>query len=126
MNYIRAAEMVLIEAEANYFLGNESETRSLLNYLNKESGRDAAYTCTATGAALLDELKFYRRLELWGEGFNWFDVKRWGDPISRKSFAEGGNFISALAGTWSAADKNDFVWVFPDNYETVIRNGSGD
>lgn len=31
MSYIRAAEMVLIEAEANYFLGNEAETRSLLN-----------------------------------------------------------------------------------------------
>ena len=124
-NFIRAAEMVLIEAEANYFLGNENETRNLLNYLNKDSGRDAAYNCTKTGADLLEELKFYRRLELWGEGYDWFDTKRWGNPISRKSFADGGNFIEALAGTWTAAEKNDFVWVYPDNYEVIIRTGSG-
>jgi hypothetical protein len=124
-NFIRVAEMVLIEAEANYFLGNENETRNLLNYLNKDSGRDAAYNCTKTGADLLEELKFYRRLELWGEGYDWFDAKRWGDPISRKSFADGGNFIEALAGTWTAAEKNDFVWVYPDNYEEIIRTGNG-
>lgn len=124
-NFIRAAEMVLIEAEANYFLRNENDTRNLLVYLNKQSGRDKEYQCTKSGAELLDELKFYRRLELWGEGFDWFDTKRWGDPISRKSFANGGNFIEELAGTWSASDKNDFVWVLPNDYEQYVRNGSG-
>lgn len=125
MNFIRAAEMVLIEAEANYFIGNEGETRNLLNYLNKDSRRDPSYNCTATGAALLDELKTYRRIELWGEGFDWFDTKRWGDPVSRKAFVNGGNFIEELAGTWSASEKNDFVWVMPNDYTAVIRTGSG-
>lgn len=124
MNYIRAAEMVLIEAEANYFLGNEAETRSLLNYLNKESGRDSNYNCTKSGTELLSELKFYRRLELWGEGFDWYDLKRWGDPVSRKSFADGGNFPSPLAGYWTAEDKNDFVWMLPDDYQNWVRTGS--
>ena len=124
-NFIRAAEMVLIEAEANYFLGNEDETRNMLIYLNKQSGRDSEYQCTKTGTDLLNELKFYRRIELWGEGFDWFDIKRWGDPVSRKSFADNGNFIESWAGTWSASEKNDFVWVMPDNYEQYIRTGSG-
>jgi hypothetical protein len=124
MNFIRSAEMLLIEAEANYFLGNEAETRAALVALNKTSGRDTGYACDKTGTALLDELKFYRRLELWGEGFDWFDLKRWGDPVVRLSFADGGNFPTALAGTWSAADKNDFVWALPDNYEEYVREGT--
>lgn len=124
MNFIRSAEMVLVEAEADYFLGREAEVQSLLIYLNRTSGRDPQYSCNKSGSALLDELKFYRRIELWGEGFDWFDVKRWNDPISRKSFNEGGNFMSAFAGTWTAKDRNDFVWVMPDNYETLIRTTS--
>ena len=123
-NFIRAAEMVLIEAEADYFMGKENECKALLNYLNKESGRDLNYDCTKSGSSLLDELKFYRRLELWGEGFDWFDTKRWGEPISRKSFTEGGNFMNEFAGTWTASEKNDFVWTMPDNYEKYIRNRS--
>ena len=124
-NFIRAAEMVLIEAEANYFQGNENETRNLLVYLNKQSERDKEYQCNKTGADLFKELKFYRRLELWGEGFDWFDTKRWGDPVSRKSFANGGNFIEELAGSWRASDKNDFVLVMPNDYEQYVRTGSG-
>lgn len=123
MNFIRAAEMVLIEAEANYFQGNEAETRSLLLYLNQQSGRDPQYRCEKSGNELLDELKFYRRVELWGEGFDWFDLKRWDDPVVRLSFADGGNFQDVFAGTWSASDKNDFVWAMPDNYEQYIREG---
>ena len=58
----------------------------------------------------------------WGEGFDWFDTKRWGESISRKSYADGGNFMNELAGTWSATEKNDFVWVLPDDYKKYIRN----
>ena len=123
-NFIRAAEMVLTEAEAAFYMGNESDSRALLNYLNKESGRDPSYDCSKSGSALLDEIKLYRRIELWGEGFDWFDTKRWGDPINRKTFAEGGNFADVFAGTWTAADKNDFVWIIPEKYEIVIRNES--
>ena len=123
MNFIRAAEMYLVEAEADWFLGNESDAKDLLVALNKTSGRDPAYACAKSGADLLDEIKFYRRIELWGEGFDWYDLKRWGEPVVRTSFADGGNFMSAFAGTWAAADKNDFVWVFPTDYETYVREG---
>lgn len=84
LNHFRAAEMVLIEAEANYKLGNEAQAQNLLNELNQE--RDATYQCTATGADLFEEIKFYRAVELWGEGFDWFDLKRWGDTRVRNTF----------------------------------------
>lgn len=82
MNNFRSAEMYLIEAEANCHLGNkDTETQNLLIELNRTSGRNTAYTCTKTGDELLEEVKLYRRIELWGEGFDWFDYKRWKESI---------------------------------------------
>ena len=101
LNNFRSAEMYLIEAEANYFLKNEKAAQASLNALTKDSGRDKEYNCTATGTALLDEIKLYRKIELFGEGFNWFDLKRWGDTLNRTSTEKGGNYITALAVSYS-------------------------
>ena len=113
MNNFRSSEMYLIEAEAQYFLNNPADAQQALIALNKNSGRDASYSCTKTGAALLDEIKIYRGLELWGEGFDWFDLKRWGDPLARKSFANGGSFISDLAVSYGPEAKNKWTWYIP-------------
>ncbi|WP_072529576.1 RagB/SusD family nutrient uptake outer membrane protein [Bacteroides ilei] len=119
----RASEMVLIEAEANYFLNNEIAAQNALVELNKTSGRDETYTCTKTGADLLNEIKMYRRLELWGEGFSWFDCKRWGDNVIRKGFNEDGNYYSGVAGTYG--DKDSFwKWIIPQresDYNSAIN-----
>ena len=64
--FIRSSEMVLIEAEANYFLNNEAAAQAALVELNATSGRNAEYTCTKTGDALWNEIMDYRELELWG------------------------------------------------------------
>lgn len=48
-----------------------------------------------------------------GEGFNWFDLKRWGDPLERKALGNGGSYISALAVKYSASDRNNWTWVIP-------------
>jgi hypothetical protein len=113
LNNFRSSEMYLIEAEAQYFLNNPGAAQQALIALNKDSGRDPAYSCTKTGAALFDEIKVYRGLELWGEGFDWFDLKRWGDPLARKSFANGGSFISALAVSYGPEEKNKWTWYIP-------------
>ena len=81
--YIRSSEMVLIEAEANYFLGNTADAQAALVKLNATTGRNASYTCTKTGTDLFDEIKDYREVELWGEGFAWSDYKRWNIPVVR-------------------------------------------
>lgn len=124
MSLIRSSEMILIEAEANYFLGNTAAAQASLVELNATSGRNPEYTCTKTGSDLFQEIVDYRELELWGEGFNWYDVKRWNRDIVRKSFAQGGNCHAATA-TTIAADKNDWTWGIPEtetDYNTEIQD----
>lgn len=114
LNHFRSAEMYLIEAEAKYFQNKpDADIQNLLIALNKTSGRDPGYTNTKTGVALLNEIKLYRSIELWGEGFDWFDLKRWNDPISRKVYANGGNFITQLAVNIAPGDNNKWTWKLP-------------
>jgi starch-binding outer membrane protein, SusD/RagB family len=114
LNHFRSAEMYLIEAEAKYRQGKpDLEVQNLLVALNNTSGRNPSYTCTKTGTALLDEIKLYRAVELWGEGFDWFDMKRWNDPINRKVYANGGNFITSLAMTITPDANNKWTWKLP-------------
>lgn len=64
----------------------------------------------------------YRELELWGEGFNWYDIKRWNRDITRKSFSEGGNCHDATATTITASS-SDWTWDIPEtetDYNTEI------
>ena len=124
LNHFRSSEMYLIEAEADYFLRDEDAARKALLALTRDSGRDPEYACAQTGTELLEEIKKYRAIELWGEGFEWFDLKRWGDAIERKSFADGGNFITVLAVTIESGDNNRWTWRIP-NRETDYNHALG-
>jgi len=108
----RSAEMFYLEAEARYNLGGQENTvRSLLETAVKPY--NAGYACNASGAALLAELKLYRGFDLWAEGQDWFDLKRWGDNVSRKSWAEGGSCLEALAITYGPNEKNGWCYYAP-------------
>lgn len=123
--FIRSSEMVLIEAEANYFLGNTADAQAALVKLNATTGRNASYTCTKTGTDLFNEIKDYREVELWGEGFAWSDYKRWNIPVVRHSFAEGGNAHAAVAKTIAVDYGNKWTWVIPQNeidYNDLVKN----
>jgi hypothetical protein len=83
---MRASEMYLIEAEAYAHLGNNGAASSALYQLAKK--RDASYTVsTASGTALLNEILIQRRIELWGEGFRFYDLKRLNLPLDRSRHA---------------------------------------
>lgn len=110
--HIRSSEMVLIEAEANYFLGKESDAQASLVELNAKSGRNASYTCTKTGTDLFKEIVRYRALELWGEGFSWFDYKRWNLDITRIGISSGGNAHAAIATTVLANGEGNSKWTW--------------
>ena len=113
-NIYRSAEMILSEAEALCHIGGQdAKVQSLLKELNKNL--DPQYTCTKTGADLLKEVKLYRRIDLWGEGFDWYDYKRWNEPIVRKTKAQGGSFQSAFAVTINVGDGNKWTWRIPKN-----------
>lgn len=80
--YMRSSEMYLMEAEALARSGSDAQAAQVLYQL--VSVRDAGYTLsTNTGQALIDEILLQRRIELWGEGFGWFDIKRTKGSISR-------------------------------------------
>ncbi|MCR5077973.1 MAG: RagB/SusD family nutrient uptake outer membrane protein [Prevotella sp.] len=123
--FIRASEMVLIEAEANYFLGNTADAQAALVKLNATTGRNPNYTCTKTGQDLFNEIKDYREVELWGEGFGWSDYKRWNIPIVRHSFAQGGNAHVAVAKTINPDEFNQWTWVVPSaeiDYNSKLKD----
>lgn len=113
--FIRSSEMVLVEAEANYFLNDETAARASLVEQNATSGRNPEYTCDKSGEALWNEIMDYRELELWGEGFAWSDYKRWNRDIVRHSFAEGGNAHISVAKTIPASGVNKWTWDVPLN-----------
>lgn len=82
VNFMRGAEMLLNEAEAAYHNEQPGVAKACLEELN--ANRQEGYVCDKTGEALLEEIQLYRRIELWGEGFNWFDFKRWNKRIERR------------------------------------------
>lgn len=97
---MRAAEMIYNEAEALCMLGGQdSKVRALLE--EAVSPYQPGYTCTLSGDELLDEVKLYRRFDLWGEGRHYFDQKRWNIDNVRKGWNDGGNWHPQFAGSGS-------------------------
>ncbi|WP_297972520.1 RagB/SusD family nutrient uptake outer membrane protein [uncultured Bacteroides sp.] len=125
--FIRSSEMVLVEAEASYFLNDETGAKAALMELNATSGRNPEYTCDKSGEALWSEIMDYRELELWGEGFAWSDYKRWNRDVVRHSFAEGGNAHISIARTIPASGANKWTWDVPLNetdYNDELKPGN--
>jgi len=107
--YMRAAEMFLIEAEAKANLGAPDAAQILFNLVSK---RDPAYVLsTKTGTDLLNEIYFQRRIELWGEGFRFFDLKRTNSPLDRT----GAQHNTTITAGVMSVPANDKRWqlVFP-------------
>jgi starch-binding outer membrane protein, SusD/RagB family len=110
--YMRAAEMYLIEAEARARQGQNALAQAALFTLAKNRNLNYVIS-TNTGQALLDEISFHRRIELWGEGFRFLDLKRTNSPMSRAGIP---NHIPALIMISSvpAGDKQ-WEWLFPQD-----------
>lgn len=126
--YMRAAEMLLIEAEAACHNGDNATAVSCLQELMAK--RDATYTVPATsGTALLDEVKLQRRLELWGEGFNWFDYKRWNEVIEYKTLDKNdimnsGSYPTTVAATYQPDFMNGWRAAIPQDEFTYNKEAN--
>lgn len=73
--FMRLAELYLMKAEALAHLGKTAEAQDVLTAFALT--RDPEYKAKGNaGAALVEEIMTQRRIELWGEGFRWFDLKR--------------------------------------------------
>ncbi|WP_192350701.1 RagB/SusD family nutrient uptake outer membrane protein [Algoriphagus sp. Y33] len=123
--YMRAAEMYLIEAEALARRGDDSEAADIL--FDLVSKRDPEYVkSTNTGEALIEEIMIQRRIELWGEGFRFYDLKRLNLPLDRT----GTNQVeSVINGKFTEpAGTNNWQWRIPidelNANDNMIQNPS--
>ncbi len=107
---MRAAEMYLIEAEAlARQAGKEDDARAVLFELANK--RDPNYVLsTNTGQALIDEILVQRRIELWAEGFRFYDMKRLNEALDRT----GGNHDNTLAQKMTEpAGTKEWIFLIP-------------
>ena len=109
--YMRAAEMYLIEAEALARQGKDTEAQNLLYAL--VTTRNPSYVkSNSTGQTLINEILLQRRIELWGEGFRFLDLKRTNASLDRT----GANHNVAIAVTMSVpAGDNRWEWLLPQD-----------
>lgn len=107
---MRVEEMLLIKAEGLAMSGKVDEGKTVLENFVRNY-RDPAYTCTATTAeGVQDAIWFQRRIELWGEGFSFFDMMRLKKGLNRKN----SNYDVALRYNLPA-ESQIFLWIIPED-----------
>ena len=113
----RIAEQYLIAAEAYARRAQSGDDTKACGYLNTlRSKRIPEYKDkNYTGETLLEEVKKERVRELFGEGFRYTDLKRWGKGFTR-SAAQDINIITQAGSTnyeLLSLPANDYRWLWP-------------
>ena len=90
---MRIEEMYFIRAEAAVHVYGATAGKTLLEqFMSEYRALFGTYTCTATtDDAVIEEIIFQKRVELWGEGQTFFDIKRLNYSVDRTQ--EGSNFF---------------------------------
>lgn len=87
--YMRTAEVLLMKAEAQAAGSNPSDALPTLDKLLAARTRSGATTLTTAnypamaGMTPLEMVQFQTRVELWGEGREFYNNKRWEIPVDR-------------------------------------------
>ncbi len=125
--YMRVAEMMLIQAEALARDGQEAPSKAIFEILEKN--RNPSYSSTNTGNAYVNEVMNSRRLELWGEGFRWFDLKRLNLPLERNKFngvtvtpASNVNHVATVINSLYTVSNTDSKWQFKIPRQEIDSN----
>ncbi len=116
---MRAAEMYVVEAEAAARQGSMSEALNILNLIqNARPG--AVVTSTTNQNALIQAILLERRKEMYGEGLDYFDIKRLQLPVE-KSIANGNNLNLSVP-----VNSNKLTLMIPDkeilNNKLMVQN----
>jgi len=120
---IRSAEVYLNKAEA-YFM-NSDEANALIALDMVRQNRYTGFASgNETGSALIDAIKLERRLELFAEGHRFFDLKRWGNSVSRSTtdgeFSDGTGTPVPAAFTNMASGSYLFQFPIPQSERDVF------
>jgi hypothetical protein len=112
--YMRASEMVLIEAEARVQKGGDGFKggATVLNELLAKRG-----TNLTKSTIYLSDVQLQRRIELWGEGFAMFDLKRMDKGIDRRY--DGSNHYASAKFEVPARDNR---WIFQIPRSEIMEN----
>lgn len=107
----RIAEQYLIASEAAFEMGQEPKAQQYLNALRLSRGLKAV---TASGEELRAAIRNERMLELFGEGFRLWDLRRWGESVRRHDPQKPGIVVkSSDDGEVYPNSDPRFVWPFP-------------
>ena len=109
--YMRSAEMILLEAEAQIMQNNFTGARANLQIL-MDARMDGYDASSFADGALMAELKMQRRMEFWGEGRRWGDLKRWGEGVDRNESGGEDVLPPYIAPDRVVLSPNDPFWVF--------------
>ena len=143
LNYrvLRYADVLLMKAEVENALGNDTEAQKALNQVRDRVNLDPV---TSTGKTLRDAIRLERRLELALEGNRLFDLRRWkddnGKPAICNVMGANGTFVryNTVESTdeWEISNQNeasdkginfdetrDLLFPIP-NSEITMSNGS--
>jgi len=110
--WMRGSEMVLIEAEALARQGKGDAAATVLKELMAQ--RDPSWDKAVVS---VEDVYMQRRLELIGEGFAYFDLKRMRKGVDRSY--EGNNHLDGYAITVSADDP---VWTYQIPQREIQEN----
>lgn len=108
--FMRLSELYLILAEAQARLNDKEAGKTLYDLVKT---RDPEYRqSNNTGTALIEEILFQRRCELWGEGFRFTDLKRLNQSLDRTNSNHEQSICIQL--TTPAGDKA-WEYLFPES-----------
>lgn len=106
----RIAEQYLIAAEAYALSGDETKAAKYYNALAMARDPEAVET-RATGNALVNAIREERFKELIGEGFRFYDLKRYGEGMTRTSMQN--SDVTTEKGTDLSVAADDYRWLWP-------------
>ncbi len=109
---MRAEEMILIKAEGLAMSGKTAEAKAVLeNFVNTNRMATGSYTAPSDATGLQDAIWFQRRIELWGEGFSFYDIMRLKKPVTRVE-----NGVTSFPAAWQfniPAEAPILLWLVP-------------
>lgn len=106
--FMRSAEMYLILAEA-YARSNQPGLAQTTLFTLVSKRDPAAVKSNNIEDLLINEILINRRVELWGEGFRWLDLKRLDLPLDRTVVP---NYVAASVNNVMLIPAGDVRWTF--------------
>jgi hypothetical protein len=109
---MRAEELIFIKAEGLAMSGKTAEAKALLeDFVNKNRMVSGTYAAPGDATGLQEAIWFQRRIELWGEGFSFFDIMRLKKPVIRVE-----NGVTSFPNAWQfniPAEDPILLWLVP-------------